>query len=101
MVSVMLFGAGPGLNVDLARLSFQVPTLVSAPQAITVKANTAIRTTVEVRNSLLRMFLLLCGGIIPRSAFGGGYSCLWRVWAFRCRGCGGRRRGVGQLLCQE
>jgi hypothetical protein len=68
----MLFGAGPGLNVDLARLSFQVPTLLSAPQAITVKANTATRTAMEVRKRLLRMLLLLCGGIIPR----GARSCL-------------------------
>src|SRR5713226_7078158 len=67
IVRVWLFGAGPGLYLDLSRLSFQVPTLLSAPHAITVRANTA-SMTLEVKKSLLRMFLLLCAGIIPRGA---------------------------------
>src|SRR2546427_10185739 len=57
MVSVALFGAGPGLYVDLARLSFQVPTLLSAAEATMVKANIATRRLVEMKKSLLRMFL--------------------------------------------
>src|SRR5260370_25769141 len=55
MVRVWLFGAGPGLYLDLARLAFQVPTLLSAPQATTVKANAAT-SRLEMKKSLLRMF---------------------------------------------
>src|SRR5438034_6761659 len=55
MVRVWLFGAGPGLYLDLDRLAFQVPTLLSAAQATTVKANAAT-SRLEMKKSLLRIF---------------------------------------------
>jgi hypothetical protein len=48
MVRVALFGAGPGLYVDLARFSFQVPTLLSAAEATTVRAKYNWKRSFEV-----------------------------------------------------
>src|SRR6266478_8121211 len=101
MVSVALFGAGPGLYFDLSRLSFQVPTLLSAPQAITVRARTATRTTVEVRKNLLRMFLLLCGGIIPRGGRWGVLPFLLPLYEGRILDAGDVKEGGGDGVSEE
>jgi hypothetical protein len=46
MVTVLLFGAGPGLYVDLTVFSFQVPTLLSAAQAAPARTSVSIRNFV-------------------------------------------------------
>src|SRR6266542_1975551 len=100
MVSVALFGAGPGLYLDLSRLSFQVPTLLSAPQAITVKANTANRTTVEVRKSLLRMFFSFVQGLY-RAGLSGRRCGSWLVAGTGLRARGFSKEFGGEHLAEE
>src|SRR6187399_2818672 len=53
--SVWLLGAGPGLYLDLARLSFHVPILLSAARTPVPKASNEIPATANAKTDSLFM----------------------------------------------
>src|SRR5512137_122229 len=55
---VPLFGAGPGLNVDLATFSFQVPAWGSAVCACAETASTAVNTPTAAAEIYARLRVL-------------------------------------------
>ena len=55
ILSVWLFGAGPGSNLDLAAFIFQVPIFESAAIALMPMASTPAMTNALVRKCLVIM----------------------------------------------